>query len=256
MLTNSFLLRSCETRRVACGIGAVLALVFVASCGSEHDSRVQLPGPVPTALRDIRPITPVRVRASGCGPVERTAVGFSAGPGLVATAAHSLRGAVSVTIDGASARVVALDHRRDLALLRLDDDTPGARKAVNVAEVNVAAAVAHAGAEVAIVIPAADGPVRARVGRVGPITMDEPADGMIHRRDGLVLRVLDSGRTIRRGDSGAAVTDTEGRLIGVVFATDRAEGTTAFAVSVSELTSLLAATGRSSASVATGECDW
>lgn len=67
------------------------------------------------------PAAVVAVRAAGCGAVPADGVGTIVATGRVLTAAHTVAGAESITVDGAPAELVELDPANDLAVLRIGD---------------------------------------------------------------------------------------------------------------------------------------
>jgi S1-C subfamily serine protease len=184
----------------------------------------------------------VRIEASGCGPTTLLASGYRAGSGRIVTVAHSLRGVTSVTVGGAVATVVSLDHRRDLAVLIVDGREHAPSYATAALGPALLARVDTDGVNHRDTVT---------VKGVGPLDMEEPRDKTSYRRDGLSA-VLETG-TVANGDSGSPIVDTKGRVLGVVFATDRDIGNTAFAVSAAEIESLLKESG--TAAVSTGLCD-
>jgi S1-C subfamily serine protease len=163
-------------------------------------------GPPPVA-RD------VSVHAAGCSLRDALARGIVVAPDAVLTVAHVLRGATGVTVDGSPGTVVAIDPRIDAALVRVR---------------TTSGTVAPA--------PSAEPGPAVLEGR--PITVtqtvtadvDEPHDDTTYRRAALVL----AGH-VERGESGSAVLDPRGRLLGMVFAASRDTGDVAYAVDVSEL---------------------
>ena len=129
------------------------------------------------------------------------------------TAAHGLRGAETVTVDGAPAVVVAVDHRIDAALV----------------------AVAATGSSVAFATHVAPGPARidgrpVAVERLVVANVDEPRDGATYRRRALVI-----DGDVAPGDSGSGVFGADGRLLGMVFAASTRQESVAYAVAASEL---------------------
>jgi S1-C subfamily serine protease len=155
------------------------------------------------------------------------AAGWAGPCGFVVTAAHALERARAVTVtdasgDEATATVVAVDHRTDLALLdaaalrlvplELDEPRAGTGWAVvsRDGRLDVLAAIV----EPVVVI------IRDYTGR--------------HRRAGVEL-----DRALVQGDSGAPVVGADGDVVGVVFATARAR---AYATSASEVAAFVART--------------
>ena len=158
-------------------------------------------------------------------------------PELLATAAHGLDGAMRVDVADAQGRsvpatVVYLDLAKDVALLA--PDRPLADH-----------------------LPLSPPPAE---GSVGILTYGEVDGPAIER--GEIIELVDvtldgEGRraairlaaTIDPGDSGAAVLDGEGRMVGMVFASARADET-GWAVSSTELTAAIeVAEGREPTSI-------
>ena len=155
----------------------------------------------------------VEVRASGCSLVDDVSSGIVVADGIVLTAAHGLRGAVAVTADGVPGAVVAVDHRIDAAIV----------------------AVPTTGRPVAFAADVAPG--RARIDgrpvvveRLVVAAVDEPRDDTTYRRRALVI-----DGDVASGDSGSGVFGTDGRLLGMVFATSTRRESVAYAVAASEL---------------------
>ena len=126
----------------------------------------------------------VEVRAAGCSLVDELSKGIVVADGRVLTAAHGLRGATAVTVDGEPATVVALDHRIDAALL----------------------AAPTTGRPVAIATEVAPGPARIDgrpvvVERLVVASVEEPRDDATYRRRALVI-----DGDVRPGDSGSGVS--------------------------------------------------
>jgi S1-C subfamily serine protease len=148
------------------------------------------------------------------------ATGFAAGGDRVITVAHVLDGPGTLTVNGRSARVVRVDRRDDLALLAVTG--------LRAAPVRTTTAAAPADARLLL----RDGPRPARIRRAITATVRiEPAPAV--RRPALELAAYVTG-----GDSGAAVTDARGRVVGVVFATSRGRAQTAYAVDAIALAAL------------------
>jgi S1-C subfamily serine protease len=81
------------------------------------------------------------------------------------------------------------------------------------------------------------------------INIDEPADDTTYTRTGLSLAF-----GAARGDSGAPVVDRTGAVIGMAFATARADTHLSYAVSAAEIAAVLAGVSPMSPSVPTGRC--
>jgi hypothetical protein len=136
------------------------------------------------------------------------AMGFVAGDGLVVTVAHVV--GPRVTADGRPARVIRVDRRNDLALLRV----PGVR-----------------------------GEAPRFGGGGGTTVLGRPA-GVVRRVrasvDGGPRRLaLELQGSVAVGDSGAPVVTSGGRVAGVVFARSRTRADVAYAVDGSAVAALL-----------------
>ncbi len=166
-------------------------------------------------------------------PNHATGVGVVVGDGLVATAAHTVDEQLRrLTVDGAPARLLALDARTDLAVLA----APQARGTVELttAAGNRPAVVALVGSELPVQITS-----------TGPLVVNDVTDGERHRRD-----VHQFAPGVDAGASGAPLLDGDGRLLGIVVL-DAADE--AYAVTATELRAVLTAP-RSAGLPAPGDC--
>jgi S1-C subfamily serine protease len=254
---------ACLSRRNLLRISVRLALALsltVQTLSACTDSPIPSQIPSPTLSSLTLPPQVVVIGAEGCGLVPRIASGFRVRAGVVVTAAHTLRGAKTVTVDQVVVSVLAMDHRSDVAVLA----EPGVDSATSIAsdtevfsEVALGPAVVrkpirmaqHDSLRSAVVLQ----PVRVRT--VAPIEIEEPLDKTTYRRNGFVFEA-DSG-SIVSGDSGSPVVDEQQRLIGMVFAAGRGNASTAYAVSASEIQQVMDSveTERGkTAPVSTGTC--
>ena len=162
----------------------------------------------------------VAIAVSSPAGAAELATGFAAGGDRVITVAHALDGPGTLTVNGRRARVVRVDRRDDLALLAVHG--------LRAAPVRTATAAAPADARLLL----RDGARPARIRRAITATVRiEPAPAV--RRPALELAAA-----VADGDSGAAVTDARGRVVGVVFATSRDRAQTAYAVDATALDAL------------------
>jgi hypothetical protein len=179
-------------------------------------------------------IVPLRI-SSGNG----IATGFAVAGGRVVTVAHVLDG--PVTVAGRRVHVVRVDRRNDLALLAgAGAAAPGADAARDTAASPVTAGAAD-GEHLRV--------VRLRGGRSSSLSVHVRRSIVAHVRAagaaGALVRPalelsVDAGRgRVAPGDSGAAVVTDSGELAGIVFATSRNRGGTAYAVDASRLHPLL-----------------
>jgi hypothetical protein len=170
----------------------------------------------------------VAVAAQPCDrPQHDRGLGVVVADDLVATAAHTVDGDLrALTVDGVPAAVVATDARTDLALVRVALD---------------ADPVAFAADDVDPLGPAnvglADGVLAVEVVRTGELVVDDTTDRATYRR---LVQTFAPG--VDAGVSGAPLTTTDGRLLGVVVL-DRRDTDEAHAVATSELRSLVDAGG-------------
>jgi len=176
----------------------------------------------------------------------REGSGFVVAPDVVVTNAHVVAGEDETSVlrpDGKrlTAKVTAYDSDRDLALLSV----PGlARPALALATPEPRSTTAIFGH------PDGQDPLR-----VAPalIRREMKAQGYDLYGDHLTRReVLVLAAALRPGDSGSAVVNANGSVVGVAFAISLSTKDLAFALSTSELKPLLAA--NSAAPVDTGDC--
>lgn len=185
----------------------VVSMAGLAACGDDARS-------VSAAHRLV--IEPCR------GSLAQRASAAAIGPDLLVSVAHSFEGARAVEVTDATGRpveatVVHLDPAKDIALLATDRPLSG----------HLALAQPEEGGSVAILTYGeVDGP-RLEPGRIVEL-VDVTLDGE-GRRAALRLAA-----TIEPGDSGAAVVDDDGRLVGMVFASAR-NTEAGWAVSSSEI---------------------
>jgi S1-C subfamily serine protease len=192
------------------------------------------------ALLGCQTTTPPNAVDSGVGIVAEGCAGLAtdvgsgmtiARDGQVATTAHTVGGATSITvIDSAGnefpATITAFDKDADLALL----DVPGlATPPLSIGEASIDDATA-------VVWSPDEGvrPVPVRVTKRLSITIEDIYVEDEVRRSGLEL-----AGDISAGDSGGAVVDDAGEVVGIIYAQSRQRPQTAFATDHSELARLL-----------------
>jgi hypothetical protein len=183
----------------------------------------------------------VRIEAFGCRHLPRIGIGVVVADELVVTAAHTMSGATSALVDGADARIVALDTRTDVAVLHV----PGRERA---AAIRVGTSGRIGSARIAVLRDDRVVIVDAPVTRTATIRYRDATAGTVLERQGLVL-----GGATRGGDSGAPVLAEGGLLLGIVFASSRA-GELSYAVDVSEVAVVLERLGDGRDPVHTGSC--
>jgi S1-C subfamily serine protease len=167
----------------------------------------------------------VRIRTTGCGELA-TGSGFAVGDGLIVTNRHVVEGAREVSLntwDGGSfdARVLGADYGDDLALIRVDAALPtSAMLAPDDPEPDTAV--------MAVGFPLGGQQTVAR-GAVVDYARLRRADGP---------QILRLSAEIWPGNSGGPLLDDSGRVVGVVFAIERATDL-GLAVPVSQLRQML-----------------
>lgn len=215
------------------------------------------------------PITPVQdpdpavarsqaIRAAGRSVVKVTTqsescqrgqegTGWVLTPGRIVTNAHVVAGADEVDVHGSDqtlrARVVIFDPRRDLAVL----DVPG-----------LLAPALRLGGDVTRGDSAAvpgfplDGPYRVVSARV---RAELDARGLdIYGRERVVREIYSLATVVQPGNSGGPLLDTDGRVVGVIFAKSLEDDMTGYALTLSEAKPVLDAAASAGAPVDTGAC--
>jgi S1-C subfamily serine protease len=179
----------------------------------------------------------VNVESDGCGG-RHEGSGFAVAENLIATNAHVVAGGERIRArkpDGRllPATIVAYDDDRDLALLAV----PG------LGQTPLALGVADEGTQGAVLgYPGGQDTVR-----VAPavVRREAPTTGRdIYGQDRTRRQVLYLASALRPGDSGAALINEAGRVVGVAFAIAPDRPGTAFALDDTELRGVLAAPRR------------
>jgi S1-C subfamily serine protease len=199
---------------------------------------------IPQAVVDAVVPSTVKVEGVACRRIQEGS-GFVVGDGLVVTNAHVVAGEAETIVqrsDGSTvrARVVAFDPNRDLAVLAAPDlDRPAlTRDAID--QGGVGAAFGHPGG----------GPLRAAPFSVGEKVTATGTD--IYDRNRTTRQVLVLAADLQPGDSGSALIDPDGDVVGVVFAIALDRPGVAYALDMPELEAVLA--GELSRPVDTGPC--
>jgi len=205
------------------------------------------PGEValPAGVRDRVALSTVKVSGTACGRV-LSGSGFSPAAEIIVTNAHVVAGVDHPSIlrtDGRriSATTVVFDPNRDLAVLRV----PGlGRPALPVGDPDPGdegAVYGHPqGQDELAIIPAR-------------VESEVNAQGLdLYGRSAIRRQVLILAAALEPGDSGGALVDTGGNVIGVAFAVAPDRPATAYALSSSELRTVLGQPRE--AEVDTGPC--
>lgn len=174
----------------------------------------------------------VRVESAGCRQ-RQTGSGSVLGPDLVVTNAHVVAGADEVGValqpggELLQARVVAFDSARDLAVLSV----PGiGRPVLPVVEAELGdegAVFGYPGGGDLTLSPFAVGDIRTASGRD------------IYGDEGTSRELLFLAATLHPGDSGAAVVDQDGSVVGVAFAIAPDRSDVAYALTAGEVAAVL-----------------
>ena len=200
---------------------------------------------IPAAIRDRVRASTVKVTGTACGRL-LSGSGFSPADDVIVTNAHVVAGVTrpSVLTTGGrrvQATVVVFDPDRDLAVLRV----PGLNQAalpVGDSEVGDEGAVyGHPGGQDQLEISPAR--IETKVNAQG---RDLYGDRQIRRQ------ILVLASALEPGDSGGALVDIAGRVVGVAFAVAPDRPATAYALASEELRAVLAVPRGDQ--VATGPC--
>lgn len=199
---------------------------------------------IPQAVVDRVVPSTVKVEGVACRRIQEGS-GFVVGAGLVVTNAHVVAGEDETSLqrsDGSEVRatVVAFDSRRDIAVLFAPDLNRAALTRADTAVGGVGAVFGHPGG----------GNLRAAPFEVGRSVTATGRD--IYDREQTEREVLILSSNLAPGDSGAALIDPQGRVVGVAFAIAPDKPGVAYALDIEELNAVLA--GDLSHEVDTGPC--
>lgn len=228
---------------VVVAAAAATVAVWVGDGASSDDDPVAVPTGPPSADTIERAAdSGVLITTSGCfGDGVGTGVVVTEG---VVTNAHVIAGASAVTVTTPSGKVYeaevrAFDPLKDLALLV----APG----LDLAALDLGTPVGGAEAVAIVRQEGAIDVVSAEIARtINIFTPDIYGEGR-HERKGMELRA-----EIDPGDSGGAIIDARGEVVGIVFSSSRRNVNVGYAVSAVELSELIAS--RSTTAVDNGEC--
>lgn len=186
----------------------------------------------------------VKVTGVACRRVQEGS-GFVVQPGIVVTNAHVVAGEDDTEVELADgsvrrAEVVAYDPGRDVAVLRVDG-LEAAPLPLRDAEVgDVGGVFGHPGG----------GPLE-----VSPFQVAEQIQAVgrdVYDRSRSERQVLVLASDLAPGDSGAALVDPQGQVVGLAFAVAPDKGGVAYALALEEVRAVLS--GNLSGSVDTGDC--
>lgn len=204
----------------------VLLVALLASCTSAEDEVLE---------------AAYGIEAEGCSLVSTFGSGIAVLPGVVATSAHTVAGATTITVhasDGStkSGELIGLDAAVDLALVAIDDGPAlAAREAVE-------------GEAGRLLAWSPDGFVTrpVEVTRRLVVTIED-----IYIEDTVTRRAIEFEGDVQHGDSGGAVIGEDDAVIGIVYAASR-ERSVGFAIRAEELQHVL--TNRSDVPIPSGRC--
>lgn len=188
----------------------------------------------------------VKMEGAACGRVQ-DGTGFVVADDLVATNAHVVAGEKDTAVirdDGRrfDGSVVAFDPNRDLALVQVSGfDRPSLPvQSAAMRDDTIGGVFGHPGGEPLRIAPF-------RVARQITATgRDIYGEGSTERQ------VLELAADLRPGDSGSALVDPGGEVVGVAFAIARDQPDVAYALAPSELLAALQAV--STSAISTGRC--
>jgi S1-C subfamily serine protease len=188
----------------------------------------------------------VKVRGSACGQLQEGS-GWVTTSGLVVTNAHVVAGEDATVVEDVEgneydATVVAFDPVRDLAVLEVP--------ALDVAGLSLAAGnIGDVGAVYGFPGGGSLRPAPAGVGQqITAVGTDIYRTGE-SQRDVFVLAA-----SLLPGDSGGALVNANGEVIGVAFAIDPGSDETSYAITEGEVRAVLDAVDENLAEVPTGDC--
>ncbi len=187
----------------------------------------------------------VKIEGRACDRIQEGS-GFVAEPGVVVTNAHVVAGVDDVVVlrpDGSGSRavVVHFDPDRDLAVLAAPDVGADPLRLGDVEVGGAGAVFGYTGG----------GGLE-----VSPFSVQEEVEAVgrdLYDSHDTTRRVLVLASDLAPGDSGAAVVDASGRVVGVAFAIAPDEPGTAYALTVEELQATLAGP-RNGGGADTGRC--
>ena len=173
--------------------------------------------------------------------------GWVLSPGLIVTNAHVVAGADEVRVQGGDetlrARVVVFDPRRDLAVLSV----PG----LPLPALQLGGELQR-GDSTAVPGYPLDGPYHVVSARVRAKLDARGLD--IYGRERVVREIYSLAAVVQPGNSGGPLLDTNGRVVGVIFAKSLEDNATGYALTLAEAKPVLDEATSAGAPVATGAC--
>jgi S1-C subfamily serine protease len=202
----------------------------------------------PDVTRALASVVHVRAESDACEQAQ-VGSGWVVSRGRVATNAHVVAGAdrVTVSVRGTgrehSARVVAFDPRRDVAVLDVSDlSAPTVGQGTPLVTGSQAALAGFPG----------DHGLWVGAARVRDVLLAKGAD--IYGNPGVSRQIYSLRAEVRRGASGGPVIDRRGDVVGMVFATSLDDPDTGYALTLDEIGPVLRQGVQASRTVSTGRC--
>ncbi len=202
----------------------------------------------PDVTRALASVVHVRAESDACEQAQ-VGSGWVVSRGRVATNAHVVAGAdrVTVSVRGTgrehSARVVAFDPRRDVAVLDVSDlSAPTVGQGTPLVTGSQAALAGFPG----------DHGLWVGAARVRDVLLAKGAD--IYGNPGVSRQIYSLRAEVRRGASGGPVIDRRGDVVGMVFATSLDDPDTGYALTLDEIAPVLRRGVLDSRPVSTGRC--
>jgi S1-C subfamily serine protease len=213
---------------------------------------VDPPDPALANSQAVRRARPAVVKITGSAPDCRRRIegsGFVYAPQHVMTNAHVVagtRGNLTVEVGGSSrsGRVVAYDPQRDLAVLFVSG--------LSATPLTWAAGQAETGQDAVVVGYPLDGPFTATSARVRDVRQVRGPN--IYENATVTREVYTIRSEVRSGNSGGPLLDTDGNLLGVIFAAALDDADTGFALTAAEARPVADAAASRTQPVSTGDC--
>lgn len=211
---------------------------------------VQDPDPGVTrsaAIRETRPsIVKVTTASDSCQRGQE-GTGWVVSPGRIITNAHVVAGASRLRVESGNeilpARVVLFDPDRDLAVLSVDGlDAPALRLGPGLERGQSAVVSGYP----------LDGPFTVVSARVRATLNARGYD--IYSTGTVVREIYSLNTTVQPGNSGGPLLDTQGRVVGVVFAKSLEDDRTGYALTLAEAMPVIDRAASARAAVGTGAC--
>ncbi len=203
----------------------------------------------PQVLGVAASVVEVATRSPACAS-DSTGSGWVVSPGRVVTNAHVVAGSRSLTVARAtgggalSATVVALDPDLDVAVLAVDGlDAPALPRAPQ---------PLAAGADAVAAGFPWGGPYHLSPGRIRGTLVEQSTD--IYGGEGVAREIYAVRGTVRPGNSGGPLVDTDGHVIGTVFAMSLSDPETGYALTDAATATLLDQAPSLTREVDTGDC--